>query len=61
MKVPSAHKIEHLLRDVNNIKSLVNGKWVEARPITYHNRKTRFKLAWAVFTGKADALFWEGQ
>jgi hypothetical protein len=39
----------------------VNGKWVPARPINANGLKERFKLAWMVFTGKADALEWVDQ
>lgn len=30
-----------------------------ARPIGFYSLQSRIRLAWAVFTGKADALFWE--
>lgn len=36
-----------------------NGKYWPARPIGLFSIANRFKLAWAVFTGRADALFWE--
>lgn len=35
-----------------------DGHWYNARPIPVHGFTYRFRLAWAVFTGKADALFW---
>ena len=35
--------------------------WVPARPVGYPSWRSRIRLAWAVFTGKADALFWDGQ
>lgn len=39
----------------------INGKWVPCRPLNFFILN-RFKLAWMVFTGKADALVWpEGQ
>jgi len=43
------------------IKTL-NGEeyWVPARPLGLFSLRSRISLAWAVFTGKADALFWEG-
>ena len=43
---------------------LINGKRVPARPINYKYRTLLEKLrdAWAVFTGKSDAVTWpEGQ
>lgn len=35
--------------------------FVPCRPEGYYGLKNRLRLAWAVFTGKADALFWEQQ
>jgi hypothetical protein len=34
--------------------------WVPARPTGYASIRNRFKCAWLVFTGKADALIWPG-
>ena len=38
----------------------INGLFVPARPMGYASFKQRFKCAWLVFTGKADALVWPG-
>lgn len=51
---------EMLLQTQREIKSTVNTEktsWVPARPLppTY---LSRWKLAWDVFRGKADALYW---
>ena len=35
-----------------------NGQWVPARPIGYFSLRNRIKAAWAVFTGRADAVTW---
>ena len=36
--------------------------WVPARPTVFHGTWSRFRCAWEVFTGRADALIWpEGQ
>jgi hypothetical protein len=32
-----------------------------ARPYGEFSMRSRISLAWAVFTGKADAVFWPGQ
>jgi hypothetical protein len=32
--------------------------WYPARPIGFYSLKERLRLAWLVFTGKADALTW---
>jgi|GEM_PF-5438269 len=40
----------------------IGDKWVPARPLGFQSFGSRVKLAWMVFTGKADALIWpEGQ
>jgi len=33
--------------------------WMPARPLGLDTLSSRLRLAWAVFTGRADALFWE--
>jgi len=39
----------------------IDGKWVLARPVGDTGLLWRFKCAWLVFTGKADALKWYKQ
>lgn len=34
--------------------------WVPARPEAIQSLRNRFKMAWLVFTGQADALLWRG-
>jgi hypothetical protein len=36
-------------------------KMVPGRPVGKFGLVHRIKMAWSVFTGKADAVFWEGQ
>lgn len=43
----------------------IGNYWVPARPLPFiggffFNMKVRFSLAWDVFCGKADALYWMG-
>ena len=37
------------------------GRWVPARPINHRYRTiaTRLREAWHVFSGRADALYWD--
>lgn len=37
------------------------GPWFLSRPLSLTCIRTRFKLAWKVFTGQYDALSWTGQ
>ncbi len=46
-------------REITNDKG--EKVWVPARPLGYPFWLSRWRMAWAVFTGKADALFWDGQ
>ena len=39
----------------------VDGKYVPARPYGLFSMRSRLRLAWDVFVGKADALYWPGQ
>jgi hypothetical protein len=41
-------------------KAIINGVSVPARPYGFYSLSERCRLAWAVFTGRADALFWHG-
>ena len=44
----------------SSVQACINGKWVVARPISYFGLQ-RIKDAWAVLTGKADAVRFIGQ
>jgi len=59
MRTPSIQHADSM--KAYNSQAEINGKWVLARPEPFHSWRERWKLAWAVFTGKADALFWHGQ
>lgn len=41
-----------------NIDVKIDNEYVPARPIGYLDFVSRLKIAWMVFTGKADALLW---
>jgi len=40
---------------------LPDGRWVPARSEPFHSIMQRWRAAWLVFTGQADALIWIGQ
>ena len=53
-----------LVDSCESTQTVINDKWVPARPINYKYRSLwqRVKEAWAVFWGKADCFKWpEGQ
>jgi len=51
----------YCIKNWPNARQVSSGVWIPARPCG-HNAFTftwRWKLAWDVLTGKADALHWE--
>jgi len=61
MSHPNIVTVASVLRSEENITQLPSGKWVPARPVGYASLGRRLRAAWLVFTGRADALTWEGQ
>jgi len=59
MRIPGRHYAESMKESTNQTE--IDGAWVEARPEPFYSWKERWALSWAVFTGKADALFWYKQ
>jgi len=58
-KAPTLFTLSSILKHTQSgDKALVRGEWVPARPAGYFSLKNRFKYAWLVFVGKADALMW---
>lgn len=62
-KYPGSYTADDLDRHTYNVRcGLPDGRSVMARPEPFYGGPIRrIKLAWAVFTGRADALFWIGQ
>lgn len=60
MKCPN-HITSLAMHNLIDSTTEINGKWQPARPRGYQSLFRRFRLAWWVFTGKADALTWPGQ
>jgi hypothetical protein len=50
---------QDLIKTQNSgITAYINGEWQYARPISYPTIIERIKIAWKVFTGEYDAIFW---
>lgn len=49
------------LAEAWNTTVLIGGRWHPARPLSYSSPWQRWKAAWLVFTGRADALKWHKQ
>lgn len=61
MRQPDNIDCTELVTGDQTSKQTKSGRWVPCRREA-HNAwpwTWRFKMAWAVFTGEADALFWE--
>lgn len=57
-------ELKDLINSANSVDGEINGKQVPSRPINWKHETLaeRFRNAWAVFVGKADAVVWpEGQ
>ena len=62
MKYPSIRDVRDVVKGASELQAgLPDGRWVPARPEPFVGGFRRFKAAWLVFTGKADALTWPGQ
>lgn len=62
MKYPGHYSVWFIQNCANDTQAYINGKYVAARPLGWQSWTNRFRLAWAVFTGRMDALKWpEGQ
>lgn len=61
---PTIYTLENLRKTVNsNVSMSRDGRtYHPARPLGFYSIAARFKAAWLVFTGRADAVIWpEGQ
>jgi hypothetical protein len=62
MRYPNICHAEHLIaHGKEDMSRLPNGRWVAARALGFASWRHRWHAAWLVFTGRADALVWEGQ
>jgi hypothetical protein len=59
MKDPSIIHVHSLLDQ--STQTEIDGKWVPARPLGFSSILYRFRAAWLVWTGRADALIWHKQ
>ena len=61
MRQPDGYNATNLIQDDSTNRKKDDGLWVPARahPHNAFGFTWRFQMAWAVFTGEADALFWD--
>jgi hypothetical protein len=61
MKYPSVFHLKTLIQHCAHTATEISpGVWIPARPLGMATIPHRFKAAWLVFTGKADAVVWPG-
>lgn len=59
---PSMWSLRELFEHANTCDAEINDRWVPVRPLGFSSLRTRFRIAWEVFVGRADAFKWpEGQ
>jgi hypothetical protein len=61
-KYPGIVYVLDVIEDAKHVGAgLPDGRYVPARPLPFYTLFGRFKAAWMVFKGDADALQWPGQ
>lgn len=61
-KYPNIVKVAQVIEDAKQVRcGLPDGRYVPARPLGFQSWWMRWRAAWLVFKGEADALIWEGQ
>ena len=58
MNTPNIYTLAALTQTSQRNSVKLRGLWVPARPLGYTGIGRRFKAAWLVFTGRADAVVW---
>lgn len=57
---PTIWSMGELVKTTREITTEIDGKVMPYRPLGAIGMPARLKAAWAVFTGRADALTWPG-
>jgi hypothetical protein len=61
-KYPNIIDVCQVVKDAKTTAcGLPDGRYVPARSLPFYGNFGRFRAAWLVFTGQADALTWPGQ
>lgn len=57
---PSTWQLHDLLESCATVSVEIGNEWMPARPLGDIGIINRFKAAWLVLTGRADAVIWPG-
>lgn len=61
-RYPNICRVDAVIRSAKECAvGLPDGRYVPARALGFQSWHMRWKAAWLVFTGRADALLWENQ
>jgi len=61
-RTPNITTVQNVIDGAKMVSAgLPDGRWVPARPYGFQSWRYRLRATWLVFTGKADALIWDGQ
>jgi hypothetical protein len=60
MNTPNLFSVQQLCEHATTVLTQQSGRWVPARPLGFQGLffRHRLRLAWAVFTGRCDAVHW---
>jgi hypothetical protein len=62
MRYPNIVYVDGVIRGAKETSfGLPDGRYVPARALGFQSWRYRWKAAWLVWSGRADALLWEGQ
>lgn len=66
MNYPAILNVEDVIESAKTIAAGIRTpdggqRWVPARALGFASWRYRWRAAWLVFTGRADALTWPGQ
>lgn len=61
MRSPVIIPADHIANKIWPTASLPDGRHVASRPEPFASVGQRWRAAWLVLTGRADALIWAGQ
>lgn len=55
---PRIYRLKNLVQGLGEVSTEINGRWLPARPLGLASLRDRFRCAWLVFRGHADAVVW---
>jgi hypothetical protein len=60
MKYPGIYRLDSIIRLAESCGAQIGNAWVPARPLGFPSWRQRWRAAWLVWGGRADAVIWPG-